>query len=465
MAGIGFTLRRLARKDDILGLLSAFTHSALASTGPWLFTVIALAGVAMLQLKMDGPLDFVNFRIVIIYNFAFSLVFAAPIYMVATRCLADSLHNRNVASAPGMLLGCLMLGYTYQLPIVAWFYLMYVDLPTSVQLSAIANFFLISSIWVIAVFLTALKDYMAVTRAFGIGMILAIIGAAALVDQYGTAGMINGFSIGIAFIMFSMFANVMCEYNYKPREPFGFLSFFKEYWELAAGGFFYSVAIWVDKWIMWFAPEAEVLPSHMRQYPNYDSAMFLAFLTIVPSMAVFVFSVETNFFERYLKFYRDILNHANMKQIKKNQQGILDSIFSSARNFIVLQGTISFISIVLAASVFAWFNINYLQIGIFRIGVLAVFFHALALFLTIIMSYFDCRRLAMLVQGFFMVTNALFTYLTLDLGFPYYGYGYFVSSVLTFVIAAVLAFRHIRDLPYHAFITNNYSVINKVVRT
>ena len=39
-----------------------------------------------------------------------------------------------------------------------------------------------------------------------------------------------------------------------------------------------------------------MLDSGMIMYSDYDSAMFLAYLTIIPSMAIFMFSVETNFF-------------------------------------------------------------------------------------------------------------------------------------------------------------------------
>lgn len=464
MAGIGFVLRKLARKDDLLGLLGAYTHSAFASTGPWIFTVMALAGIGLLELHLSDAMEFVNFRIIIIYNFAFSLVMAAPVYMVATRCLADAIHNRIVTSAPGMLMGCLMLLYAFQLPIVAAFYLGYVDLPVGVQLSAIANFFLISSIWVISMFLTALKDYMAVTRAFGIGMILAVVCAAWLVDPYSTAGMINGFSIGLAFIMFSMIANVLAEYEYRVYRPFGFLTYFKKYWELAAAGFCYSVAIWIDKWIMWFAPEAEMLPSGMVQYPNYDSAMFLAFLTIVPSMALFIFSVETNFFEHYLKFYRDLLQHATLKRIRENQKGIMASITTSSRNFIILQGVVCFVAIALAPKIFDFFGVNYLQMGIYRIGVLAVLFHALFLYLTILLAYFDSRRIALLTQGIFMLLNGVFTYISMKAGFPYYGYGYFGAALVAFGVTAIFTFRHVKNLPYHTFITNNQSVENKVIR-
>jgi len=103
-------------------------------------------------------------------------------------------------------------------------------------------------------------------------------------------------------------------------------------------------------------------------------------------------------------------------------------------------------------------NINYLQIGIFRIGTLGAFFHVLLLFELIILSYFDCRKVTMWIQGIYLLANAGLTMWTIELGFPYYGFGYFLSSLLAFVITSVVLFDHIQKLPYHAFITKNNSL-------
>ncbi len=47
-------------------------------------------------------------------------------------------------------------------------------------------------------------------------------------------------------------------------------------------------------------------------------------------------------------------------------------------------------------------------------------------------------------------------------GFEFYGFGYFLSAVTTFAVSVLVLFSHIRQLPYHAFITNNNSIRSKV---
>ena len=463
MAGIGFTLKKLTQKDDLLGVVHAYAVAALAAAGPWIFTIFALAGITNIYTNFFGMEGLLNFRVIVIYNFAFSLVLSAPVFMVATRYIADNIHRRDVTNVPSIMIGAMVLSYAIQLPVGAIFYLGYVDLPLSLQLSAMLNLFLLTTVWLLGVFLTALKDYKAVTWAYGIGMIIAVIFAQVLKDVFAEVGMINGFSIGLAFIVFSLAAKVFSEYAYKFNQPFDVNKYFKKYWELALGGLFYNAAIWVDKWIMWFAPESwmvqyDGVSTGMRMYPDYDSAMFLAYLTIIPAMAVFVFAVETNFFERYQRFYDNILQHKPLSKILSNHQAIIDSIFNSSRNFIIVQGVIVFLAIVLAPTIFEAININNKQIGIFRMGTLGAFFHVLTLFEIIILSYFDCRKTVMWLSLVYLVSNAVLTVITMQWGFPYYGYGYLLSSMIVFILTSIVLFRYVKKLPYHAFITSNNSI-------
>ena len=82
----------------------------------------------------------------------------------------------------------------------------------------------------------------------------------------------------------------------------------------------------------------------------------------------------------------------------------------------------------------------------------------LTLFLSIFLSYFDTRKRVLLVQAVFLAANILFTGLTLSLGANYYGFGFFVASLLSFVCAALLCIRYVEQLPYHAFISTNTSI-------
>lgn len=458
MAGIGFAIRKLTGRGDLLGLVGGYAHAAFAASGAWIFTIVALALVTVFGPRVGGYADVQNFRLIVVYNFAFSLVLTGPIAMVVTRFLSDRLFARDVSGIPGTLLGSLGLTWMTHAPIAVAFYVGYARLEPAVQIAAVFCYLLVAGIWVVSVFLSTLKEFAAISRIFAVGMTLAFLATMALAPRFGVAGMLVGFSSGLVLIHCSLVARVLAEFPFPVVRPFAFLSYFSSQWELALGGAVYYAGIWVDKWVMWGAPERERLASGLVSYPDYDSALFLACLTMVPSMALFVVSVETDFFDRYQRFYRGIAAHATYDEIVRNQEGLLASVFEGSRKVLLLQATLAIVTVLGASWFFDLIDTNFAQMGMFRLGVLAAVFHLLFLYLTILLSYLDLNRVSLRLSVLLLASNGLFTYASRELGFAYYGYGYFLAAVVSFLAAFFTAMKYLDELPYHTFITGNASV-------
>lgn len=459
MAGIGFVLKKLANQDNLMGLMRSFSHSAIASTGPWLFTILMLSGIMILGQKHASIESIFSFRLVVIYNFAFSLVLSAPITLISTRNLADLFYFRDASPAIGLLFSGLVLTYVVQLPVAYAFYFGYTTLDPVMALSAVVNFLLISTIWMVSIFLSALKNFKAVTRAFLWGTIFTIVASVELIERYGTMGMLNGFNAGLTLILAMLTARIFAEYPYRILKPFALFPYFKQYWDLALAAVISGLAIWVDKWIMWMAPQAEINLHGFFFYANYDSAMFLAYLTIVPSLAAFMFTIETNFFEYYVAFYQDIQQKATYAQVEINHQNIMKSFYESCRTLLVLQGSISLTAILSANQIFDFLGVNYGQLSIFRYGVVGALFQVFTMFMLIMLGYFDVRKKLVFVYTLFLVLNGVFTYVVMGWGVSYYGLGYLFANVVVFVVTAIIAEKYIRFLPYHTFITSNKSIM------
>lgn len=462
MAGIGFAIRKLMRKGTITDVMLAYFHAALATCGAWLFTVVTLALLYIIFRTWPNVIDIESFRSIILYNYSFSLVLASPIAMLSTRILADQIYEKKIDEGAGLMLGGLILLFLVGFPLATSFYFGYAHLPTSVAWMAVTNFLIINAIWLLSVFITALQYYALVTFSFVFGLLLSLVLATVFTYEKLTSdavfNMLLGFTIGLAFILSSLIALVFIEYPRICKELFKFMEYWKRYWEIIVGGTCYNAAIWIDKWMMWFAPERVRLPNNLIVYPDYDVPMFVAYLTIVPAMALFLISKETNFFEKYVIFFRDILKHASLKKILSNQNGLIRSLNESGFSLIMLQVSISVVVLMLSPKIFDWLGMSYVQLGIFHFGVLGALFQVLMLFLTIFISYLNFRRGVFYIQFLFLFSNALFTYVSMHLGFPYYGYGYFLSALVSFFFAAFLAERYVRNLPYHTFITNNDSL-------
>ena len=304
-----------------------------------------------------------------------------------------------------MLVGSFLVMMATQLPVAITLYLVVADLTPIVTILAIVNFLAISSLWLVSIFLSALKDYTSITIAFVLGMSMSVIGGLAIAEPGSAAGPLLGFTIGITMTVTLLVAKILAEYPYPIERPFAFLKKFPPYVVLAASGLVYNAAVWVDKWVMWSAPEAVAGKSGLVSYPHYDSAMFLAYLTITPSMAIFMMVVETRFYESYINFYRQLQRHANYDRIIANHHELVHTLVDGLRNMIVIQATISLSIILLAPQIFEALGIDFLQIGMFRLGVLGSLFQVFVLMLGIVLAYFDFRGPALSVQAVFLVTQ------------------------------------------------------------
>ncbi|MBM3548996.1 MAG: hypothetical protein FJX54_18805 [Alphaproteobacteria bacterium] len=457
MAGIGFELRKLARRDDLMGVVASLTHASIVSTGPWIMTVLALGAIDIIGLRWLDQEEMKVFRIIVIYNFCFSLVAAGPLMMIATRYLADRIYEKKVTETPGMLVGGFIV-LLIQIPIAGWFYGVFAALDPAVRIAAIANYFVISFIWYVGIFLSALRDFRSITIGFAVGMSSAFAVAVLLGERWGAAGMLTGFSLGLALLLSIQVARVLVEFPYGFVRPFAFLRAARKYWELTLGALFYNLAVWVDKWIMWSLPDRDEIAAVMVSYPLYDATMFMAYMTVIPAIAVFVLSVETDFFERYQNFYKDVSGHAPWRKLGEDHQEILASLSRGLRNVVVFQGCITAFVVLSAPTLLSMIGVNLIGLGMFRLGVIGSFFHVLMAFVSVILAYFDLRRKLLFVYFLLFVTNTVFSLISVQMGFAYYGYGFFLSALVTLVVAYALAAWSVGRLPYLTFIANNPSV-------
>ena len=130
----------------------------------------------------------------------------------------------------------------------------------------------------------------------------------------------------------------------------------------------------------------------------------------------------------------------------------------SARNILILQLSVAAGVILLAPMLLDMLQASSMQLSIFRFGVLGAAFHAFTMFLMTVLSYFDARMKVLLLALVFLLSNSVLTWLSLELGLAWYGWGYAMAAIVSFAVAYVLVVRHIQRLPYETFIVRNVSV-------
>ena len=221
--------------------------------------------------------------------------------------------------------------------------------------------------------------------------------------------------------------------------------------DIVLAGLFYNLAIWIDKIVFWASPDAMQIYPLIRIFPVYDSVVFLAYMTIIPALSIFLIEVETDFYVHYKDYYTQVLGKAPLSAIMKAKTGMAKSLRKSAMTVITCQGIVTIVVITFAPEITSFFNMQAVQIPIFRITTLGAFLHSILLIAIIVILYFDLRRLALIVTLMFVVTNGIFTYFTISQPLPYIGYGYFFSVLITLAFAFYALDYKLKRLEYITF--------------
>ena len=455
MAGVAFALRDLVNRDDVVSVVRGYLLAGFVSTGPWIFTILALALTRSLVLPVMDSQGIALFHVILVYNFAFSLVFTAPIVLITTRFVADCVYKQTLADIPGVMMKALLLVIVSGVAISGFFYGVAADLSTDVRIAAVLNYCLVAMTWVVGIFLSVLRGYVIYALAFCAGMLVAAIGAWVLGPIYGTAGLLYGFNAGLVLIVFSVLGRTLAEYPYPLRWQPNYWLYFRRYPGLALYGLLAAAATWADKWVMWWAPEAQQTASIMRFFNEYDHALFLVYLTIIPGLTYILVALETGLEERIRRYYHEANGHSTYATLQHHQHGIQVFLAEKLRTMMIMQGTVSAVAVLLAPTIVPWVGGSYTQVAIFQLGVLAAFFHVLVLFLAAVLTYLDLRRTNLLLQLTLVFLSIMLSAASLHFGYRFYGLGYLAATLCVFVASYVLVERVLRNLPFYTYIVVN----------
>jgi uncharacterized membrane protein len=454
MAGIGFALRQLTRSQSFSVNVGGYAYAIVVAAGPWLFTCVVLAALEYFGGRMLATDAQRQVTILIVYNFALSLVVAGPLVTVVGRVLADGIHAKDVRDAPGMLLGALAVVIFLQALVGVVLYGLVVELQPVQRVLALTNLMLLGGIWLASAYMAALKSYGTISGAFAVGLLLSLVSGLWLAERLGATGLLAGFTLGLVVILFTLLARVFAEFPYPVRRPLAFLSGFRRYPALAAFGLLYNAAIWVDKVILWFGP-GHAQTAGLNSHPAYDSGMFLAYLTIVPSMALALVVAETRFFESYVRYYRDIEEHATLEEIRQNEARVLSVLRRGFGWIALVQAVLSGLALLSAPALIAAVHGGLEMVSIYRFGVLGAYFQNLLILVLVALAYFDQRRLMVRAALIYLLLNAALTVLSLQLGIEYIGWGYLMATLISLVFALMGAVERLSRLTFMTFIANN----------
>lgn len=449
MAGIGFDLKKLLHQGTLSKTLSAYFYTALVTSGPWLFSVIALGLISGFGRFFTTELVLNQFVGLTIYAFAGSMVVTGGSQLVITRHVSDCIYRGEEEKVASIFMETWVMGIGIALvtgiPLLAT-----LGLPFDIALQCFALYLLTILMWLSMIFVSAVKAYLRIVWAFLIGFALSVPGALVIGSHYGLQGLLAGLNSGISLIVFVLAGSVLIEFKGPLLPSLNILEAHRKYWLLFLTGLLASTGIWADKILVWFILGKNFI-GPLKSFPVYDGAMFISYLTVLPSLAYFVMIIETDFYRGYRSYFHLVESKVPFLSLELAKKDMLKQLRTDGYVSFIIQFILTAIFLYMSPWLIAILNINPLSIHIFRIGCIGAFFHMASSQLGIILAYFDARLEMFLVSLVYFVVLSIGTVWSTS-NLWNLGYGYVAAGILASIVSIVLVFQRTKKLHYYTLI-------------
>lgn len=455
MAGIGFQLKKIADRGTLTSLLKAYGYSAALSSGPWVISMIVIFLIGFINIYFfNSGENTIKFQIIVTYALmmASSLIFTGFLQLPFTRYVADRVfegrEDRVLPNFFGLLFVILFFGFFIAFPLSQW--LLYDQSEFFITL-AISTFLVLSCVWISNILAVSLRFYKYIILAYFIAYLLILL-LSLLLQPYGIEGLLFSFLAGNVLLLLLLMIAIVKHY---PSPYFMQFDIFKKenfYWTLAIAGLAYNLGVWADKIIFWYHPLTGTnVIGHLNSSMVYDMPIFLAYLSIIPGMAVFFYRLEVEFAEQYDLYYSAVRQGGVLDQIDRYRNGMIDVVRTSIREILTIQGIFNIGILIISEPLFEALKMPKLFLPLFYIDLIGTQIQLGFMSILAFLFYIDRRKEAMILSILFFVGNVLLTFGSIKLGPYFFGYGFAVSLLIVFIGSLFYLRKVLKRLNYETF--------------
>ncbi|MBA7649855.1 hypothetical protein ES703_57654 [subsurface metagenome] len=368
---------------------------------------------------------------------------------VLTRYLADKEYSKQKEKMVPALTSALIVSLLISLAASVPWYLLNQGTLLYKGIS-IALFVIIGSIWTMMDFLSCLKQYMSIVVSFFLGSFLSVVLLLILGNFTGLEGALAGYTAGQLGILIMLLSAILREYKFSGFYNAEFLKYFKKFPYLFLTGLFYNLGLWIDKLIGWVFLGEKVYGS-FKSFSLYDTPTFIAYLSIIPSLAYFIIQSETRFYLAHRKFFDSISKEPldNILQYKE-QLGVL--LKRTLSKLFLVQFVTSLTGALSAQFIIAWFGLPPGSIPILRTLFFAAGGQVLFLYTIIFLMYFDLAHISFLMVSVFFTFNLSLNILSLYYPIFTLGTAYLFAIIFSFLLGLGLLLRSVSDIEFQIFL-------------
>ncbi len=453
MAGIGFEIKKILRRDSYLAMFSAYAYAGIIGSGPWVLSILGVLIIGLFSLGVVLPHVLITqFQVTITHLIAMSLILTGFLQLGFTRYIADRLFEKNTDAILPNFIGAIFITTLISGLIgMALALFAFPEQDAVYRLLLIANFVVLCNIWIATIFLSGMKNYKAILVLYTIGYGFAVV-AAIILRSFGLNGLLSGMLLGHFTLMSGMMLLIIRSYPSNHFIEFDFLRKKRMFASLIWTGFFFNLGVWIDKYIFWYTPSTgKSVIGVFNASLIYDLPIFLAYLSIIPGMAVFLVRMETDFVGFYQKFYDAVRDGGTLDYIEEMRDEMVETARQGIFEIIKIQAMAVLIVFVAAPALLKIIGISQYYLSLLYVDVVAAGLQVVFLGIMNVLFYLDKRVIALILTALFAALNLVFSLLSIQLGANWYGYGFAVSLLITVVVGLYWLDRKLAILEYETF--------------
>lgn len=442
MAGIGFELKKLFRKDGIFSTVIAGLYATVVTIGPTIMVILAINLMYFLLPYVQMPwMDREVLSSTILYVFIFSLIISSPLNIILSKYVADLIYEEKYNNLlPALDMGNLVLAVLVVLTGLPFGAAMYFIGELRLTYVAVSYLFYagLAFTFYYMTFITLLKEYRRITWSFLISLTVGIVFACCAVflwDFYVTDAILD--ALAISFNMIAMLLLSRLRKYFRNHEGIGVvvLQYLKKYRQLFLANLFYTLGLYSHNFIFWtFSTYKVRVAKVFVSAPVYDVVTYLAMLSNLSILVIFVVNVETKFHTAYQTYCSSIIGDSGTNIIKARDN--MEKVLRREFLYIVQLQMLVNVGIFILVTAFApELGITGQILTMYPVMSVAYMILYLIQCLMIFQYYLDDRSGAQTVGFLFMTGTIIGSLISVRLPAVFAGLGVFFGSLVGFTAA------------------------------
>lgn len=449
----------------LLGPVLLFGGAVILAAGPWLVSVLALVIISVTMTPAMGFAAVEDLRLTVVYSFCIAPLAAGPIGAVAARRISAEMAGGALARVPELFLAAGVLSSLATQAIALAVCLLLGVGPAGFVIAFVSLAGAAALLWTSFAVLAAVKAYGFLIAAFSTGMALSVLCTLLAASHAPTTELLIWcFTTGVLFCVALCLRHVQrhfpTDFDRLASSAWGLVGHLRANLVICAGVLFAICGVWVDKWIFWFGPDGVRSASGLLHYSAYDSVMFLAHLSIIPSYAALLVFHYGGLVSAIGRFRAMVSARATYASLRSSIEDLARTTWRGIFLIGFVQGAITIGLVLMAPLVAKWLDFSFEQFLMLRIGLIGAFLHAVMFLCCAVLLVTNRNRHNMLIHGGFLTLNLVVSLLV----YAFAGisaYAFFAGSLVGASVAFAYAYRAVHGYDYLYFLGENDSLLEE----